>query len=293
MQAEKIHRGRLSTRLAPYLLSLPSWVYFLVLFLIPLASMVVMATATGDPLDGYTISDNFGEFLTAVSQYQDEFIRSFFYGGLSTILTLLIAYPAAYWIAFHGGRHKSSYLFLIVLPFFVTFVIRVLAWQFILADQGFIFGPLKDLGILPENAYVLSTKWAVIGGLVYNNIGYYVLPLYVSLEKIDRRMVLAANDLYANSATAFARIILPLSAPGIFAGFLLVFVTNVGDFINAEILGGPSTSMIGNIIQDAFFVDQDYPMAASLSSLLMLLLMVAILVYAKIFGTETIQDYAA
>jgi spermidine/putrescine transport system permease protein len=293
MPPEKIHRGRLSARLAPYLLSLPSWAYFLILFLIPLASMVVMATATGDPLDGYTISDNFSEFLTAITQYQDEFIRSFFYGGLSTIATLLIAYPAAYWIAFHGGRHKSTFLFLIVLPFFVTFVIRVLAWQFILSDQGFLLGTLKQFGLLPENTYILSTKWAVIGGLIYNNIGYYVLPLYVSLEKIDRRMVLAANDLYANGATAFARIILPLSAPGIFAGFLLVFVTNVGDFINAEILGGPSTSMIGNIIQDAFFVDQDYPMAASLSSLLMLLLMVAILLYAKIFGTETIQDYAA
>jgi len=293
LSASPIHRGRISTRLAPYLLSLPSWVYFLVLFIVPLGSMVIMATATGDPLDGYTLSDNFSEFWAAITQYQDEFIRSFFYGGLSTIVTLLIAYPVAYWIAFYGGKHKSTYLFLVVLPFFVTFVIRVLAWQFILADQGFIFGPLKDFGILPENAYVLSTKWAVIGGLVYNNIGYYILPLYVSLEKIDRRMVLAANDLYANTATAFARIILPLSAPGIFAGFLLVFVTNVGDFINAEILGGPSTSMIGNIIQDSFFVDQDYPMAAALSSLLMLLLMAAILAYAKMFGTETIQDYAA
>ena len=286
-------RGRLNRRLAPYLLSLPSWAYFLLLFLVPLGSMMVMATATGDPLDGYAISDNFSEFISAVTQYHAQFVRSFFYGGLSTVITLLIAYPAAYWIAFHGGRHKSTYLFLIVLPFFVTFVIRVLAWQFILADQGFILGPLKEWGILSENSYILSTKWAVIGGLIYNNIGYYVLPLYVSLEKIDRRMVLAANDLYATTASAFMRVILPLSAPGVFAGFLLVFVTNVGDFINAEILGGPSTSMIGNIIQDSFFVDQDYPMAAALSSLLMLLLMVAILLYAKIFGTETIQDYAA
>jgi len=290
--AERANRGRIGPRLAPYLLSLPSWAYFLGLFLIPLGSMVIMATAIGDPLDGYTISDNFAEFFTAVSQYHDEFVRSFVYGGVSTVVTLLLAYPAAYWIAFHGGQNKSTYLFLIVLPFFVTFVIRVLAWQFILADQGFIFGPLKDLGLLPENAYVLSTKWAVIGGLIYNNLGYYVLPLYVSLEKIDRRMVLAANDLYATPSTAFLRVVLPLSAPGVFAGFLLVFVTNVGDFINAEILGGPSTSMIGNIIQDSFFVDQDYPMAAALSSLLMLLLMVSILLYAKAFGTETIQDYA-
>jgi spermidine/putrescine transport system permease protein len=285
--------GRLSRRLAPYLLSLPAWAYFLGLFLVPLGSMVVMATAVGNPLDGYTISNNFSEFFSAVSQYHTQFVRSFFYGGLSTVITLLIAYPAAYWIAFHGGAHKSTYLFLVVLPFFVTFVIRVLAWQFILADQGFIFGTLKNWDLLPQTFYVLSTKWAVIGGLVYNNIGYYVLPLYVSLEKIDRRMVLAANDLYATTGTAFLRIVLPLSAPGVFAGFLLVFVTNVGDFINAEILGGPSTSMIGNIIQDSFFVDQDYPMAAALSSLLMLLLMVAILLYAKIFGTEAIQDYAA
>lgn len=287
------HRGRLSRRLAPYLLSLPGWAYFLLLFIIPLGSMLVMATAIGNPLAGYTISDHFGEFVSAVAQYHTQFARSFIYGGLSTIITLLIAYPVAYWIAFYGGRHKATYLFLIILPFFVTFVIRVLAWQFILADQGLILGPLKAWGIIPAKAYVLSTQWAVIGGLTYNSLAYYVLPLYVSLEKIDRSLVRAATDLYATPASAFVRIILPLSAPGVFAGFLLVFVTNVGDFINAEILGGPRTSMIGNIIQENFFVDQDFPMAAALSSLLMLLLMLAIFLYARTFGTETIQDYAA
>jgi spermidine/putrescine transport system permease protein len=115
----------------------------------------------------------------------------------------------------------------------------------------------------------------------------------VVLEKMDRRLVRAANDLYASPATAFMKIILPLSAPGVFAGFLLVFVTNVGDFVNAALLGGPGTYMIGNIIQDAFFESQDYPMAAALSSMLMLMLMIAILLYSKVFGTETIQEYAA
>ncbi len=284
---------RLSRQFAPYLLSLPSWIYLAVFFVIPLGSMLGLALATGDPLDGYVLSDNFSEFGLAFSEYHAEFVRSFIYGAISTVVTLVVAYPVAYWIAFHGGRNKSTFLFLLMLPFFVTFVIRVLAWEFILSDQGFILGTLKNLGLIPQSTHVLSTQWAVIGGLVYNSLAYYVMPLYVALEKIDRRLVRAANDLYATPTTAFTRVIIPLSAPGIFAGFLLVFVTNVGDFVNADILGGPGTYMIGNVIQDAFFVNQDYPLAASLSSMLMFLLMVAIFLYARAFGTEAIQDYAA
>lgn len=284
---------RLSGKLAPYLLSLPSWVYLLVFFIIPLGSMLGMALAVGDPLDGYTLSDNFSEFVDAFTSFKAPFLRSFWYGTLSTAITLLMAYPVAYWIAFYGGKHKATFLFLIMLPFFVSFVIRVLAWEFILSDQGFLFGTLKAMGLLPQSFHVLSTQWAVIGGLVYNSFAYYVLPLYVVLEKIDRRLVRAANDLYASPVTAFTRIVLPLSAPGVFAGFLLVFVTNVGDFVNAAILGGPGTYMIGNIIQDEFFVNQDYPMASALSSLLMLLLMISILLYSRAFGTDTIQEYAA
>lgn len=285
----RLSRGKL----APYLLSLPSWAYLLVFFLIPLGSMLGMALAVGDPIDGYTMSDNFQEFVDAFMNYQDAFLRSFWYGIASTVITLLLAYPVAYWIAFHGGRHKSTYLFVIMLPFFVSFVIRVLTWKFILSDQGILFGPLKAIGLLPQNFHLLSTSWAVIGGLVYGSFAYYVLPLYVVLEKIDQRLVRAANDLYARPVTAFTKIILPLSAPGVFAGFLLVFVTNVGDFVNAALLGGPGTYMIGNIIQDSFFENQDYPMASALSSMLMLMLMIAILIYSKVFGTDAIQEYAA
>ena len=284
---------RLGKRAAPYLLSLPSWVYLAVFFVIPLGSMLTLSLAVGNPLVGYTFTGHVAEFKHAIELYHSQFLRSFYFGALSTLATLVITYPVAYWIAFYGGKHKATYLFLILLPFFVTFVIRTLAWQFILADQGVILGHLKDWGLLSQRAYILSTRWAVIGGLVYNSLAYYVLPLYVALEKIDRRVVRAASDLYASPSTTFWRVILPLSAPGIFAGFLLVFVTNVGDFVNAEILGGPGSYMIGNVIQQDFFVNQNYPMAAALSSILMFLLMVAIYLYARAFGTESIQEYAA
>ncbi len=284
---------RLSRGAVPYLLGLPSWLYLTAFFVIPLASMLSLSLATGNPLVGYVFSWHFAEFGQAIHQYHSQLLRSFWYGALATFITLVVTYPVAYWVAFYGGKHKSSYLFLILLPFFVSFVIRTLAWQFILSDQGLVLGTLKAIGILPQNAYVLSTSIAVIGGLVYNSVAYYVLPLYVALEKIDRRVVLAAGDLYATPASSFWRVILPLSAPGIFAGFLLVFVTNVGDFVNAAVLGGPGTSMIGNVIQYNFFDSQNYPMAATLSSILMFLLIVAIYLYSRVFGAETIQDYAA
>ncbi|SME99397.1 spermidine/putrescine transport system permease protein [Tistlia consotensis] len=284
---------RIGKAAVPYLLGLPSWVYLLLFFLVPLASMLALSAAVGDPIVGYSYGGHFAEFLDAIGQYHRQLLRSFYYGALATLVTLAIAYPAAYWIAFHGGRHKSTYLFLIMLPFFVSFVIRTVAWQFILADQGFLFGQLKSWGLISDRFYILSTQWAVIGGLVYNGLAYYVLPLYVAIEKIDRRVVRAAGDLYADPASTFLRVILPLSAPGVFAGFLLVFVTDVGDFVNAQILGGPGTYMVGNVIQDSFFVNQDYPMAAALSSILMFLLMVAIFLYARAFGRERIQEYAA
>ena len=278
---------------APYLLSLPSWAYLAAFFVVPLVSMLSMSLATGNPITGYVFSWNFAEFGKAVSQYDTQLLRSFWFGALSTFITLVITYPVAYWIAFYGGRHKGTFLFLILLPFFVSFVIRTLAWQFILSDQGFLLGTLKSIGILPERFYVLSSATAVIGGLVYNSVAYYILPLYVALEKIDRRVVRAAGDLYASPSATFWKVILPLSAPGIFAGFLLVFVTNVGDFVNAAVLGGPGTTMVGNIIQYNFFDAQNYPMAAALSSILMFLLIVCIYIYARVFGAQQIQEYAA
>lgn len=278
---------------APYLLSLPGGTWLIVFFLVPIFAALSISLQTGNPDAGYQLTWHFSEYTSAISAYHTQFLRSFEYGAISTAATFVITYPMAYWIAFHGGRHKSTYLLLILLPFFVSFIIRTLAWQFILSDQGFVLSTLRDLSLIPAGTHVLSTPFAVIAGLTYNALPFMALPLYVAIEKIDRRVVRAATDLYARPWTAFLRVVLPLSAPGIFAGFLLVFVTNVGDYINASILGGPGTTMIGNIIQDAYLQNLDYPLAAALSSILMGALLIVIWLYARTFGTESIQEYAA
>jgi spermidine/putrescine transport system permease protein len=284
---------RLRNRLAPYLLGMPAGVYLAIFFVVPLFAVLAVSLETGNYDSGFVLTWNWHEYVTAIQQYHTQFIRSFEYAALSTGLALVLAYPIAYWIAFHGGRHKSTYLLLILLPFFVSFVIRTLAWNFILSDQGIILGTLKGWHLLPQSLSVLSTPSAVIAGLTYNALPFMALPLYVGLERIDRRLVQAAGDLYARPATSFLRVIVPLSAPGIFAGFLLVFVTNVGDYVNASILGGPGTTMIGNIIQTQYLTNFDYPMASALSSLLIAGTLVVIFLYARTFGgARTIQEYA-
>ncbi len=277
---------------APYGLSAPGGSWLLVFFLIPIVSALSVSLMTGNPVTGYRLTWHFGEYSNVFSAYGSEFARSFEYGVISTIAAFVITYPIAYWIAFHGGRYKSTLLFLLLLPFFVSFVIRTLSWQFILSDQGFVLRTLENLHLLPRGTHVLSTTFAVLAGLTYNAIPFMALPLYVAIEKIDRRVVRAATDLYARPSTSFLRVILPLSAPGIFAGFLLVFVTNVGDYVNAQILGGPGTTMIGNIIENAYLNNLDYPTAAALSTVLMALLLVVIYLYARFFGTESLQEYA-
>jgi spermidine/putrescine transport system permease protein len=282
----------LRRRLAPYLLGLPAWAYLGVFFVVPLGAVLAVALETGNPDQGYVLTWHWSELTSRFSEYHVQFIRSFEYGAISTVIALVVCYPVAYWIAFHGGRHKSTLLFLVLLPFFVSFVIRTLSWNFILGDNGFVLQTLERWHLLPQGYHVLSTPTAVIAGLTYNALPFMVLPLYVALEQIDRRVVRAAHDLYANHLVAFGRVVVPLSAGGIFAGFLLVFVTNVGDYVNAFILGGPGTTMIGNIIQTTYLENLDYPTASALSAWLLLGLLVAIALYARIFGMRRIQDYA-
>lgn len=282
----------LRQRLTPYLLGMPGGVYLAVFFVVPLFAVLSVSLQTGNPDTGFTLTWHWHEYVTAIQRYHTQFVRSFEYAAISTVLALVLAYPMAYWIAFHGGRHKSTYLLLVLLPFFVSFVIRTLAWEFILSDEGFVLGTLKDWHMLPQSTHVLSTRTAVLAGLTYSALPFMVLPLYVALERIDRRLVRAASDLYAPPASSFARVILPLSAPGIFAGFLLVFVTNVGDYVNAAILGGPGTTMIGNVIQTSYLQNFDYPMASALSSLLIAGTLVVIFLYARAFGASRIQEYA-
>ena len=285
------HRSRLGKVLAPYGLILPGGLWLAVFFLVPILFMASVSLQTGDIYQGFRLTWHFSNFSQAVSLYHTQFLRSARFAAVATAATLVVSYPLAYWIAFHGGRRKTTYLFLLLLPFFVSFVIRTLAWEWILSTNGILFGTLKRWHLLPQSFHVLSTPTAVISGIAYNFLPFMALPLYVSLEKIDRRVVEAARDLYASKAQVFLRVIVPLSIPGIFAGILLTYVPAVGDYVNVTILGGPSTTMIGNIIQLKYLQDFQYPIAAALSFILMAGVLVAILAYAKVLGSRAIQEY--
>ena len=205
---------------------------------------------------------------------------------------LIIAFPLAYFIAFKAGRFKNLMLLLIVLPFFTSYVVRTVAWQLILSDDGWVVDRFQDVGLLSEDGRLLATRTAVIAGITYNFLPFMVLPLYVSLEKIDRRLIEAATDLYASRATAFRKVTLPLALPGIFAGSLLTFIPACGDFINAALLGTPRQYMIGNVIQSKFLTILDYPTAAALSFMLMSFILVGIFIYARVLGTQNLTEAA-
>ncbi len=213
-------------------------------------------------------------------------MRSLEYAGLATVIAFLVGYPLAYWIAFRGGRWKNLLLLFIVAPFFVTYLIRTLAWETILADQGPVVGFLRGVGILGPDGRLLATSVAVVAGITYNFLPFMALPLYVSLEQIDHRLIEAAEDLYASKRQAFLRVTLPLSMPGVVAGTLLTFIPAAGDFINAQLLGSSKQHMIGNVIQSKFLAVTDYPAAAALSFVLMAGILGAVLLYARAVGTE-------
>jgi spermidine/putrescine transport system permease protein len=270
----------------PYLLLIPGGIWLLLFYVIPTISMLSVSLQEGSLEQGYRITWNFAVYPEVLARNDTQIIRSVLYGLTTTVATLLIAYPLAYTIAFRGGRWKNALLFLVILPFFVSFIIRTLQWKFVLADQGFLFGTLKDLGILGQGFHVLGENVAVLGGLIYNFLPFMALPLYVALEKMDKSLLDAAGDLYSSRVTAFFRVTFPLSLPGVFAGSLLTFIPAVGDFINAQFLGSPSTTMIGNVIQREFLQNNDYPEAAALSFVLMVGILIGVAIYARALGTE-------
>jgi len=268
---------------------LPALIYLGIFFVVPFVSLArtSLSSMGGSVfLPTLTFSWNFGNYADAFSHYRDQIFRSFSYAFVATVLCLLLAFPLAYVIAFKAGRYKNLLLGLVILPFFVTFLIRTIAWKTILADDGLVVSALGAVGLLPSEGRLLSTSWAVIGGLTYNWIIFMILPLYVSLEKIDPRLLEASKDLYSTAPRSFRKVILPLSMPGVLAGSMLVFIPSVGDFINADYLGSTQTTMIGNVIQKQFLVVKDYPAAAALSMVLMVIILVGVLLYTRALGTE-------
>jgi spermidine/putrescine transport system permease protein len=278
-----LHRHRWLT---PYLLLAPGVAFLLLFFVVPLYYLGYTSLQEGTVQTGYTFTWAWDNYSNAFDRYRDQFFRSLEYAGIATIATLLISYPLTYWIAFRGGRWKNLLLLFIIAPFFVTYLIRTLAWQNILSDDGFVLNALQFVGLVGEDGRILATSTAVIAGITYNFLPFMALPLYVSLEQIDKSLIEAAKDLYASSTKAFLRVTLPLSMPGVIAGTLLTFIPAAGDFINAELLGTPRQAMVGNVIQSKFLEITDYGQAAGLSVILMAVILVLIVVYTRVVGTE-------
>jgi spermidine/putrescine transport system permease protein len=285
-------RLRPGKALAPYLLSLPAGLWLLVLFLVPLVVMLSLSLQTCNFGTGACVMTwHWGEFGQQLSLYHSQFVNSIYFAGAATVIDLVVSFPIAYWIAFYGGTRKNFFLLMLLIPFFVSFVIRTVVWEFILSDQGVILGNLKSAHLLPESFHVLATGYAVVAGLAYNYLPFTALPLYVAIERIDKRVLDAAYDLYATKREGFLRIILPLTVPGLFAAFLLTFVPALGDYVNQQILGGTSDTMIGTVIQNAFLVNLDYAGGSALSVVLLAIALIGIFAYARVLGSRTIEEY--
>jgi spermidine/putrescine transport system permease protein len=275
-------RGRIA-----YWLLLPGMLWLLVFFVVPLVTLFV--TSLQEPLGatpsaGYGPGVRFANYTEALSKYGPEFVRSFAYAGIATIMCLIVSFPLAYFIAFKAGRWRNILLVLVVAPFFCSFLIRTYAWKTILADDGFITQSINALGVLPDDR-ILATPIAVVFGLTYNFLPFMVLPLYASLERIDPRLIEAAADLYAKPWTGLRKVTVPLAMPGIVAGTLLTFIPAAGDFINSQLLGSPKTRMVGNVIESQFSRDA-YPTAAALSFSLMAVILVIVFIYIRRAGTD-------
>jgi spermidine/putrescine transport system permease protein len=280
---------RLGRVLAPYLLILPGGGWMLVFFLLPIVTLLVTSLQSGDFVSGFVFTWNIANYGLGLNLYAEQYLHAIEYGGSATIVALLVAYPAAYWIAFRAGPRKAAYLLAVLLPFFVSFVIRTLSWETLLSDNGPLLGPLKAASLLPSEFRILATPIAVTGGLAYTFFPFMLLPIYVSLEKIDRRLIEAAQDLFADPVQVFRRVILPLSFPGIFAGVLLMGIPAIADYVNQDLLGGVGTTMVGRVIEQQFEVNINYPLAASLAFGLMVGLLAMLLIYQRIFGTREIM----
>ena len=272
----------------PYLLLIPGLLWLLIFFVIPTIQMFTYSVSKGSiTTGGFKLAWTADNYATAIARYGRQFGNSILFGGLATIFTLLIGFPVAYTIAFRGGRFKNLLLFIVIAPFFTSFLIRTISWQILLGDEGPLLGPLKHvLHVLPNEFSIIGTGISQVAGLTYNFLPFMILPLYVALEKIDMRLIEAGHDLYASNWHAFRKITLPLALPGVFAGTLLTFIPAMGDYVNAELLGGTQTQMIGNVIQQRLIIQGDYPVGSALSFILMTAILVAVAIYSRVLGTE-------
>jgi len=260
----------------------PGGVWLVVLFAIPCVLVLALSFGYVDDLGRAVYSTKTNNYADAFDPiYIPVLLRSVLYAGITTLLCLVIGYPVAYYIARYGGRYRSALIALLVLPFFVNYLVRTYAWVALLADEGLVNNTLTDLGIIGEPLRLINTPGAVIGGLTYGYLVFMILPVYGSIERLDRSVIEAGKDLYGTPLQTFIHVTLPQTRQGILAGAVLCFLPSVGDFVSAQLLGGPSTYMVGNLIQDQFFAANNWPFGAALTVVMMLFLSVWMVFYLR------------
>ncbi len=278
------------TRGVPYFLLGPGLLWLAIFFVLPMAFMFSVSLYQGSLDTTFEMTWHFENYTDAISDYSSQFLRSFGYAGIATLLCLLIAYPLSYAIAFKASpRWRTVMLLAVVAPFFTTYLIRTYAWQTILSNEGSVVNFFQTIGLVAGDGTILKTPAAVIAGLTYNFLPFMILPIYASLEQMDTRLIEAGKDLYSSARTTFFKVTLPISMPGVIAGTLLTFIPAVGDYINASFLGSPNQAMIGNVIQSQYLNIKDYPTAAALSFIMMALIVAAVAIYIRFAGSESLM----
>ena len=278
----------------PYALLAPGLLWLAIFFVAPMVTLLSQSLQEGSVEAGYTFTGNWQIYVDALQKYWPQLVRSVGYAATATVAALVLSYPLAYYIAQKAGRWKNLMLVLVVAPFFTSFLIRTLAWRTILSDTGPVAEFARATGLtdllqalaLTNNDSLLSSKFAVIAGLTYNFLPFMILPLYASLDRLDRRLVEAAGDLYATPWQGFRHVTWPLSLPGVVAGTLLTFIPATGDFINSRLLGNTQTVMVGQVIDAQFLRVLDYPLAAALSFILLVMILALVSTYVRRAGTE-------
>jgi spermidine/putrescine transport system permease protein len=282
-------RGRVAARLGAAILVAPGVVWLAIFFLVPLGIIFVVSLGTKDAA-GHVVLNHLGfqNYAQATRpEYLPAFANSLRYAAITTILSILIGYPIAYWISRYGGQRKILLLILVMLPFWTSYLIRTYAWMIILRDNGVLNGVLQAVGLIQDPLILLNTDVSVILGMTYGFLPFAILPLFVSIDRLDEHLVQAARDLYASGRGAFLHVTLPLTMPGVIAAALLTFIPAIGDYVTPDILGGAQTTTAAKLVQVLFTSGRDWPYGSALGFILMIVTLGGTLLALRSLRKET------
>ena len=278
------------SRLGAGPLVLPGLGWLGVFFLLPLAIILVVSLGTRDQFGGVLFDHlSLDQYAAALSpSFLPTVGNSFRYAALTTILSIAIGYPIAYWISRYGGRNKTLLLILVMLPFWTSYLIRTYAWMIILRDNGVVNSVLQALGVVDEPVILLNTDLSVTLGMTYGFLPFAILPLFVSIDRLEDDLIAAARDLYADGRSAFLHVTLPLTMPGVVAATILTFIPAIGDYVTPDLLGGAQTTTIAKVIQTQFLSARDWPSGSALGIVLMAITIVGTLASLRILRREVL-----